>query len=63
LTRRSYLPARLSERREVATYEKTYVVDGEQYELYADSDTDEVAYELFDLAWPQGNGRAVTKDP
>jgi hypothetical protein len=42
----------------VGTYAKTYVVDGEQYELYAESDTDEVGYELFDL-----RGRKVTVEP
>jgi hypothetical protein len=42
----------------MGTYEKTYVVDGEQYELYAESDADEVAYELFDL-----RGRKVTVEP
>jgi hypothetical protein len=42
----------------VGTYEKTYVVDGAQYELYAVTEDDTVNYDLFDHA-----GRKVTVEP
>jgi hypothetical protein len=42
----------------VGTYEKTYVVDEAQYELYAVTEDDGVGYDIFD----QG-GRKVTVEP
>lgn len=48
----------LSERRDVGTYTKTYLVDEAQYELYAVTEDDAVSYDLFDHA-----GRKVTIEP
>ena len=49
--------AHLEERREVGTYEKTFVVDGVEYELYAQSDGDERVYQLVDT-----HGRVVADE-
>jgi hypothetical protein len=42
----------------VGTYEKTYLVAGVAYELYAQSEQDEVGFNLFDQ-----RGRKVTVEP
>lgn len=49
--------ADLDERREVGTYEKTFIVDGVDYELYAQADGGETVYQLVDR-----NGRVIADE-
>ena len=47
-------PPSSDERRDVGSYEKTFVVDGAQYELYAQLEGDVTVYALVDQS-----GRAI----